>query len=99
MNSSEKTNITSGDILTSILRWFDSEANIESNTVTDQKDVDWLRIIPLIFLHLMCLGVILVGWSWTAVMVVLLLYLVRMFAITGFYHRYFSHKSFKTNRL
>lgn len=26
------------------------------------------------------------------------LYLVRMFAITGFYHRYFSHKAFKTGR-
>jgi len=25
-------------------------------------------------------------------------YLVRMFAITGFYHRYFSHRSFKTSR-
>jgi stearoyl-CoA desaturase (delta-9 desaturase) len=31
-------------------------------------------------------------------MVALMLYLVRRFAITGFYHRYFSHKSFKTNR-
>ena len=98
MSSPKKTTITSGDILTSVLRWFDSEANIESITVTDQKDVDWLRIVPLIFLHLMCLGVIWVGWSWTAVMVALVLYLVRMFAITGFYHRYFSHKSFKTNR-
>jgi len=27
-----------------------------------------------------------------------LLYIVRMFAITGFYHRYFSHKAFKANR-
>ncbi|MEP6671294.1 MAG: acyl-CoA desaturase, partial [Chthoniobacter sp.] len=26
------------------------------------------------------------------------LYLVRMFAITGFYHRYFSHRSFHTSR-
>jgi hypothetical protein len=26
------------------------------------------------------------------------LYAVRMFAITGFYHRYFSHRSFKTSR-
>jgi stearoyl-CoA desaturase (delta-9 desaturase) len=46
----------------------------------------------------MCLGVIWVGWSWTAIWVAALLYFVRMFAITGFYHRYFSHKAFKTNR-
>jgi len=30
--------------------------------------------------------------------VAVLLYLVRMFAITGFYHRYFSHKTFSTSR-
>ena len=83
----------------SILRWFDSEANIDSIVVNNKKKVDWLRIVPLIFMHLMCLGVIWAGWSWTAVGVAVLLYLVRMFAITGFYHRYFSHKAFKTNRL
>jgi stearoyl-CoA desaturase (delta-9 desaturase) len=33
-----------------------------------------------------------------AVIVAALLYLVRMFAITGFYHRYFSHRTFKTSR-
>ena len=60
--------------------------------------MDWLRIVPLLFLHVMCLGVFWVGWSWTAVWVAALLYFVRMFAITGFYHRYFSHKAFKTNR-
>lgn len=38
------------------------------------------------------------GWSWAAITVAVILYLVRMFAITGFYHRYFSHKAFKTNR-
>jgi len=30
--------------------------------------------------------------------VALAAYLVRMFAITGFYHRYFSHRTFKTSR-
>jgi len=46
----------------------------------------------------MCLGVFWVGWSWAAVVVATLLYLIRMFAITGFYHRYFSHKAYKTSR-
>ena len=27
------------------------------------------------------------------------LYFIRMFAITGFYHRYFSHRTFKTSRI
>ena len=42
--------------MTSILRGFDSDANIELITATDQKEIDWLRIVPLLFLHLMCLG-------------------------------------------
>jgi stearoyl-CoA desaturase (delta-9 desaturase) len=48
--------------------------------------------------HLACLGVLWVGWSWTAVWVATGLYFVRMFAITGFYHRYFSHRTFETSR-
>jgi len=98
MSSPKKTSRATRHLITSILRWFDSEANIDSITLADQKKVDWLRIVPLLFLHLMCLGVFWVGWSWTAIGVALLLYCVRMFAITGFYHRYFSHKAFKTNR-
>ena len=81
-----------------VIRWFDSEAGMASAPTGHPQKVDWLRIVPFIFLHLMCLGVIWVGWSWTALTTALLLYLVRMFAITGFYHRYFSHKAFKTNR-
>jgi stearoyl-CoA desaturase (delta-9 desaturase) len=81
-----------------VIRWFDSEAAFASIPTEDAKKVDWVRIVPLIFLHLMCLGVIWVGWSWTALLVALLLYIVRMFAITGFYHRYFSHKAYNTNR-
>ena len=61
--------------------------------------VDWVRCIPFIVLHLGCISVFWVGWSWTAVGVAALLYLVRMFAITAFYHRYFAHRTFKTSRL
>jgi stearoyl-CoA desaturase (delta-9 desaturase) len=46
----------------------------------------------------MCLGVIWVGWRWTAIAVAVAFYFVRMFAITGWYHRYFSHRTFKTTR-
>jgi stearoyl-CoA desaturase (Delta-9 desaturase) len=59
---------------------------------------DIARVMPFLLIHLLCLGVIWVGWSWTAVGVAVGLYLFRMFAITGFYHRYFSHRAYKTNR-
>ena len=85
-------------LLFSILRWFDSEAGLEQLQQTERPGVDWFRIFPFIALHLMCFAVLWVGWSWAAIVTALVMYLIRMFAITGFYHRYFSHKSFKTNR-
>ncbi|MGE0827345.1 MAG: acyl-CoA desaturase [Candidatus Binatia bacterium] len=60
--------------------------------------VDWLRVIPFVAMHLMCFGVLWVGWSPVAVGVAVALYAIRMFAITAFYHRYFSHRTFKTSR-
>src|ERR1700685_2224949 len=62
------------------------------------RHTDWARVIPFLLMHAACLAVIWVGFSWAALSVTLALYLVRMFAITGFYHRYFSHRSFKTSR-
>jgi stearoyl-CoA desaturase (delta-9 desaturase) len=49
-------------------------------------------------MHLACVGVIWVSISPIALATAALLYTLRMFAITGFYHRYFSHRSFKTSR-
>jgi stearoyl-CoA desaturase (delta-9 desaturase) len=48
--------------------------------------------------HIACLLVFVVGFSWIAVAMCILLYVVRMFAITGGYHRYFSHRTFQTSR-
>jgi len=62
------------------------------------RKIDWLRSLPFFALHLGCLAVIWVGWSWPAVAVAVLLYAVRVFALTAFYHRYFSHRAFKTSR-
>ncbi|MDE2421375.1 MAG: acyl-CoA desaturase [Gammaproteobacteria bacterium] len=63
------------------------------------RQIDWVRIIPFILLHMSCLAVFFVGVSWFAIIVMIGFYLLRMFAITAFYHRYFSHKAFKTGRL
>jgi stearoyl-CoA desaturase (delta-9 desaturase) len=84
--------------LLSLRRWFDTEAAVDLIPQADIKQVDWFRIIPFVIMHTMCLGVIWVGWSGFAILTAAGLYFIRMFAITGFYHRYFSHNSFKTNR-
>lgn len=88
----------SPDVLVSLVRWFDSWAGVEGIRETDPQHVDWSRVVPFVVLHLMCLGVIWVGWSWVAVGTAASLYVIRMFAITGFYHRYFPHRAFKTSR-
>jgi len=82
--------------LLNIVRWFDSYAGAEENMTS--TELNWVRVVPFILLHLACAGVLITGTSTTAVVVCLALFWVRMFAITAFYHRYFAHRSYKTNR-
>ena len=84
------------------IAWFDTGQHVvpkDGAALPELPDrVEWARILPFIGMHLACFAVIWVGWSPVAVGVAIGAYLVRMFAITGFYHRYFSHRSFKTSR-
>ena len=84
-------------ILYAVRAWFDTSAAAKYAD-GDEHRVDWTRVVPFVGVHLMCLGVFWVGWSPLAAAVALGLYAVRMFAITGFYHRYFSHRAFETSR-
>jgi stearoyl-CoA desaturase (delta-9 desaturase) len=43
-------------------------------------------------------GIILCGFSWSGVALALASYFIRMFVVTAAYHRYFSHRAFKTSR-
>jgi stearoyl-CoA desaturase (delta-9 desaturase) len=71
---------------------------IDRRVGASSTEVAWLHTLPFAGLHVMVLGVIWVGWSWLAVAIALALFWIRMFAITGFYHRYLSHRSYKTSR-
>ena len=98
------TNLNAGShlrtALVSVRQWFDSDYFPEGADAVREKPnrFEFRRCLPFIFTHLGCAGVLWVGWSWTAVMLAAALYVVRMFAITGFYHRYFSHRTFQTSR-
>jgi stearoyl-CoA desaturase (delta-9 desaturase) len=85
-------------VLRGLVRWFDTAA-LDTRDLQALDRVDWVRVIPFLGLHVACLAVFWVGFSWFALWAALALYCVRMFAITGFYHRYFSHKAFKTSRV
>jgi len=80
-----------------VLRWFDT-GGASALDETNADRIDWLRAVPFVAMHLACVAVFWVGVSPVALWVAVALYAVRMFAITGFYHRYFSHKTFQTSR-
>ena len=72
---------------------------IWSPSPTGFRAVDWPKAIPFLLLHAACATVFWVGWSPVAVLICLCAIYVRVFALTAFYHRYFSHKAFETSRL
>jgi len=67
-------------------------------SVNQPHEYDWIGSIPFISVHLAALGVFFVSFSWWAVFLCAALIVLRTFGITAGYHRYFSHKAFKTSR-
>ena len=90
-------------VLTFLFGWLDCYQGAHKGMDTDpaMAKPDWFRVMPFLLLHLSCLAVFLpgVGWSWPAVAFAFALYWIRMFGITGVYHRYFSHRTYKTSRV
>src|SRR5829696_4493185 len=55
--------------------------------------------VPYWSVHIMAIaGMALVGFSWLGLAIALACYVPRMFFVTAAYHRYFSHRTFKTSR-
>jgi hypothetical protein len=55
--------------------------------------------IPYWGIHVTAIvGVAITGLSWLGVGLAVAFYVPRMFFVTGGYHRYFSHRSYKTSR-
>ena len=65
----------------------------------DTKLVNLAKQTVFWIIHLGCFAAIWTGVSWTAAFVCFFLYFLRMFAITGGYHRYFSHRTYQTSRI
>jgi stearoyl-CoA desaturase (delta-9 desaturase) len=68
-------------------------------TLRNGDRIRLLHALPFLSVHLACLAVFFVPFSWAWVAVAVELYMVRMFFVTAGYHRYFSHRSFKTSRV
>ena len=72
---------------------------MEKASLVDSDDhIDLVKSIPFFLVHAISLGVFFVGFKWWYPVLALALYYARMFAITAGFHRYFSHRSYKTSR-
>lgn len=61
--------------------------------------IDWVASGPFLAAHAVALATpFLVPFAWRWALLAAALYLVRMFAITAGYHRYFSHRTYRTSR-
>lgn len=66
---------------------------------SNDRAIDWVASIPFIAVHLAAIaGIALLGFSWAGLGLALVLYVVRMFGVTAGYHRYFSHRAYRTSR-
>ena len=81
------------------------ESREETTPIHDYGEADgWLtrtsKVSKVIFLliHLSSLLVLLVGAPAQALILCAATYALRVFGITGVYHRYFAHKTYKTSR-
>jgi stearoyl-CoA desaturase (delta-9 desaturase) len=67
--------------------------------VASERSLDPVKSLPFFAVHVAAVvGVALLGWSWVGLGIAIALYVVRMFGVTAGYHRYFSHRTFRTSR-
>ena len=64
----------------------------------DGARIPLLRALPFFSAHLACFAALFIEFHWWYLLLALGLYYARMFFVTAGYHRYFSHRSFKTGR-
>jgi stearoyl-CoA desaturase (delta-9 desaturase) len=63
------------------------------------RDLFRLSTIPFWGVHVAAVvGVLALGFSWEGLVLAIASYFFRMFFVTAGYHRYFSHRAFKTSR-
>ena len=86
-------------IRTSLLRFYRWVFNLRvANQDSHDETLDTLRLTVFILFHMVCLAAFFVGISIVVVCAMLFFYLIRMFFITAFYHRYFSHRAYRVSR-
>jgi stearoyl-CoA desaturase (delta-9 desaturase) len=74
-----------------------SEATPQPSAALDRPN--WAASVPFLAFHLVPLLAFVDGVTWERVGLAIGSYAVLMFAVTAGYHRYFSHRTYKTGRV
>lgn len=76
------------------------ERSVHEETALDRETSanNLMLGLPFYAIHALPLLAVFTGVTWADVIVCIALYWIRMFAVTGVYHRYFSHRTYKTSR-
>jgi stearoyl-CoA desaturase (Delta-9 desaturase) len=83
----------------------DADARVETTKPTcgrygvQQSEPLWWIKARLIIVHLGSVGIFFLSFHWPLFWLFLISFIVRMWAVEAGYHRYFSHRAFKTSRL
>jgi len=60
--------------------------------------LQFISTVPFLLIHLAALSIFFFQFKWSYLITCVLFYEARMFFVTAGYHRYFSHRSYKTSR-
>jgi stearoyl-CoA desaturase (delta-9 desaturase) len=76
----------------------------ETAAIVDDDDrsrdrIDWRASAPFIGAQLVPLLAVFTGVHWRDIEILVVLYVVRVLCITGGYHRYFAHRSYRLGRV
>ena len=69
-----------------------------SELALKRKHYDLATMLPFLLMHASVLLVFVVPFEFSLILWLIGSYYLRMFGVTAGYHRYFSHRAFKTNR-
>ena len=66
--------------------------------IVEHTDIMYPSAIPFVLVHLACVAALWTGVTYEALGLCFVLYWLRIFAIGAGYHRYFSHRAYRTSR-
>jgi stearoyl-CoA desaturase (delta-9 desaturase) len=76
-----------------------NEPTLSAPTAAPANDIQYPQAIPFVLVHIGCLAAIWTGITVEALVLCVVLYWVRIFAIGAGYHRFFSHRAYSTSRV